>query len=281
LAYVIAQSKAADKLFISILPNKVITEATEIKNEVEDYLTELDKCIDEIRDFYDTFKYKELVTPRKKKIDKMREYLMGALMRKYTLKIPLYKINGSNFEVKKIIEEQFIKPINNISDKYSRFIVMSPDFSEDSDMFIYLTLREPFDNINESKPINENALSLDERKSMKDSEFGLPGLRAYPIHDRSHIIKAIQMFDKCKDENKSKLAKNIAKQILRLKLVGTIVITENNKNKKYFPSWMLNKNAKLKIEDNKYHVIVKSDEDTEKTYTYTLNEACSSLNFII
>lgn len=144
-------------------------EAVQLNNEnLDNYINELEKCIEELRDFYDTFKYKELVSPRYKKINKMKEYVIGALKRKYTLKIPMYKILNANENVKDIIETQFIAKLEEICDKYPNYILLTPDFDDNSDMFIYVTLKEPFGD--KSVDRADRKIQSEDNKSEKDSE---------------------------------------------------------------------------------------------------------------
>ena len=121
----------------------VLTEATNEEN-AKKYIDEIDKLIDEVRAFYDKFEYKEIIIPRKKKEHKMYEYVLGALQRKYTLRIPIYKVEGASKDVKDIVEHKFIDKLESITKKYPNFIIMSPNWENESDMFIYITLREPF-----------------------------------------------------------------------------------------------------------------------------------------
>ena len=141
-AYAGVYAIAAMELMLILKPKALNESASE--EDATQYVNELNKLIPEIRKFYDEFKYKEIVIPRKKKIEKMNEYMIGALDKKYKLKIPIYKVIGKSSDVKDIIENQFIKPIEKIVHKYPNYIVMSPNFSDDSDMFIYITLKEPF-----------------------------------------------------------------------------------------------------------------------------------------
>lgn len=133
----VANIKPADR--------NILMEAVEYSEEdAKKYLNEIDNLIDEIRAFYDDFKYKEIITPRKKKQEKMMQYVLGALQRKYTLKIPIYKVSGVTDEVKDIVENKFIDKLESITKKYPNFVIMSPSWDDDTDMFIYITLREPF-----------------------------------------------------------------------------------------------------------------------------------------
>ncbi|MCM1295170.1 MAG: hypothetical protein NC311_06485 [Muribaculaceae bacterium] len=59
---------------------------------------------------------------------------------------------------------------------------------------------------------NEAALKSKARNALPDEAFGLPRLRAYPLHDRAHVKQAIRMFGHCKDpKDKEILAGNIFK----------------------------------------------------------------------
>ena len=54
--------------------------------------------------------------------------------------------------------------------------------------------------------LNEKALTSKERKSIKSEQFGLPDLRKFPIHDKMHVVKAIQYFHKCPKNRRKELA---------------------------------------------------------------------------
>ena len=130
----------------NLMPMNESTVLTEAANEenARKYVEEINKLVDEVREFYDKFEYKEIIIPRKKKAHKMFEYVLGALERKYTLKIPMYKVEGTSSDVKNIVEHKFIDRIESIVKKYPNFVVLSPNWENESDMFIYITLREPF-----------------------------------------------------------------------------------------------------------------------------------------
>jgi len=272
---VAAYYKCALKLF-AITKNSIpLTESAEKDSEdAKKYIDEIDKLIDEIRDFYDKFKYKEIIIPRKKKKPKMYEYVLGALQRKYTLKIPIYKVEGTTKDVKDIVENQFIDKLESITKKYPNFIILSPSWEEETDMYIYITLREPFGDKpdkkdREKQTQNEAALSTEERNKLQDYEFGIPETRDYPLNDEERIRKAIQFFGYCKSKNKQLLADNIVRRIIELELVGKVTITEKHPNKKYFPYWMLNSvKPELRRKGNKYEIYI----DGEKVDYGTLEE---------
>ena len=58
----------------------------------------------------------------------------------------------------------------------------------------------------------ESKLSSEERKNLKDKDFGLPDTRQYPIHDRGHVYSAIRYFGSCPEDKRPQLAKNIKKK---------------------------------------------------------------------
>lgn len=308
------------------------------EEDAKKYISELKELIPKIREFHDEFEYKEIVTPRKKKIAKMTEYMLGALNRKYTLKIPLYQVVGKSTDVKNIVETKFIKPLESIVSKYPNYILMTPDWSDDSDMFIYLTLKEPFgdeedrsdrvqqsqvqnestdevykgyrlvdegklhvgydpdgkffgnydsvadfkysvdEELEDKKAMNEAALSGKDRAKLPNEIFGIPSIRAYPLNDKIHVQKAIQMFDKCQPKYKRTLANNIVKRVIELNLVGKVRISENNDNKKYFPNWMIgNTKPTMKKYNGKYIIYI----GTQAVDEGSLNESACDVNFII
>ena len=53
------------------------------------------------------------------------------------------------------------------------------------------------------------SLSAKDRKKLKDSDFGLPKQRKFPLHDKEHVKAAIKMFHFCKDKDKKELAGHI------------------------------------------------------------------------
>lgn len=273
---VAAYYQCAIKLF-ALTRTAPLTESSG-KNEesAKKYIDEIDVLIDKVRDFYKNFKYKEIIIPRKKREHKMYEYVLGALERKYTLKIPIYKVEGVSKDVKDIVEHQFIDKLKSITNQFPNFCIMSPSWDEETDMFIYITLREPFGDKpdrkdRENQVQNEASLSTEERNKLEDYEFGLPETRDYPLNDEARIRKAIQFFGYCKSKNKQILADNIVIRIIELDLVGKVTITEKHPNKKYFPDWMLNTyKPELKRIKNKYEIYVdgkKVDYGTLKDHT--------------
>ena len=61
------------------------------------------------------------------------------------------------------------------------------------------------------RKVIEAVLSTEDRNKLKDSDFGLPSQRSYPLTDAEHVRSAIAYFHKCEDKYKSQLALNIKK----------------------------------------------------------------------
>lgn len=54
-------------------------------------------------------------------------------------------------------------------------------------------------------------MSSKERNELDKGNFGLPKQRKYPLNDKNHIMKAIQFFKYCPEEDRKELATNIMK----------------------------------------------------------------------
>lgn len=65
--------------------------------------------------------------------------------------------------------------------------------------------------------LNETLTSV-ERKKLKDSDFGIPSLRKYPLHDERHVFSAIRFFNYVDTEHEAELAKNIIKAAKKFKI---------------------------------------------------------------
>lgn len=264
--------------FIKIIRENLPTSTNEAvihEENVAQYTDELNDIINEIRNYYEENDYSKILSPRKKKIDKIEEYMKGALDRKYKLRVPLYKIQEVNKKTRDVVENNFIKDVKKIIDKYDNFALLTPDWDENEDMYIYLTLKEPFgekgdkkvrENIklenydgSKNKITNESVYLLYEsilpskkRKELKDSDFGIPELRKFPLTDESHIRSAIKMFKYAKPKYKEELARNIAKAVSTKKLKGKVFVLASNPFAEYFPGYMIQqpKNKKKKVELN-------------------------------
>lgn len=81
---------------------------------------------------------------------------------------------------------------------------------------------------------NEAALKAKTRNALPDDVFGIPRLRAYPLHDKAHVQQAIRMFNHCKDpKDRKTLAKNIFAAMKKFNV--TTKIGEKNGLYEYAP----------------------------------------------
>ena len=62
-----------------------------------------------------------------------------------------------------------------------------------------------------SDVISEKALTTKERDAIPSSEFGIPSLRKFPLHDKAHVIQAIRFFNTVDKKHEKELARNIIK----------------------------------------------------------------------
>ena len=69
-----------------------------------------------------------------------------------------------------------------------------------------------------------NKLTMNERNKLNKSDFGIPEIRKYPLHDKQHVISAIRYFDKCEPKYKIILANNI---INKIKKYGITLSTDS------------------------------------------------------
>ena len=86
--------------------------------------------------------------------------------------------------------------------------------------------------INRISGIYEATLTAADRKALKDSDYGLPKLRKYPMPDESHVRSAIRFFNHVSKEDEAELARNIKKKI---KAYGmSVEVGEDNRFSKYY-----------------------------------------------
>lgn len=62
------------------------------------------------------------------------------------------------------------------------------------------------------KETGSDKLDAEERRELKDSDFGLPEERAYPMPDAAHVRAAEAYFRYASDQQKPELARNILKK---------------------------------------------------------------------
>ncbi len=82
--------------------------------------------------------------------------------------------------------------------------------------------------------LNEEKLDTEDRNAMRDSTFGLPKQRKYPLNDEKHVSSAITYFNKCDPKDEEELARNIKKAIKKFNMNPTV--SPENRFSKYYKS---------------------------------------------
>ncbi len=82
--------------------------------------------------------------------------------------------------------------------------------------------------------IMEADLNAAQRNALKDSDFGLPESRKYPMPDKEHVKLAIKFFRYAKPGEKEELAKNINKKIKAFNMQDEIHVGKDNAFNKYY-----------------------------------------------
>lgn len=81
--------------------------------------------------------------------------------------------------------------------------------------------------------LTEASLTAQDRKELKDSDFGIPETKSYPMPDKLHVMQAIRMFNHVDPKYEAELAKNIKKKAKKFGI--TIKVSEKNRLSKYVP----------------------------------------------
>ena len=80
----------------------------------------------------------------------------------------------------------------------------------------------------------ETALTSKERKSLDDSDYGLPELKKYPMPDEKHVRAAVRFFNYVEPEKEVELARNINKKIKKFGMKDQIKVSSNNRFSEYY-----------------------------------------------
>lgn len=80
--------------------------------------------------------------------------------------------------------------------------------------------------------LTEKALSAEDRNSLDPSDFGIPSLRKFPLHDKAHVIQAIRFFNTVDKKHEKELAYNIIKA-MNLYGIDFSIVGERNRLKTY------------------------------------------------
>lgn len=95
-----------------------------------------------------------------------------------------------------------------------------------------------------------NEMSSKERNELKDSDFGLPEKRKYPLNDSKHVLSAIKFFNYVDSEDEKELADNIIKKIEEYNL--KVKIGPNNRLSKYYNSAVDENFSIVKLHENNF-----------------------------
>lgn len=80
----------------------------------------------------------------------------------------------------------------------------------------------------------EATLTAAQRRALKDSDFGLPKTREWPLNDETHVRSAITNFHWCPKDKQRELARNILKAMRKYGMKD-VRITEGNPFAQYCP----------------------------------------------
>ena len=75
--------------------------------------------------------------------------------------------------------------------------------------------------------LTEKALTQKERNALDASNFGIPSLRKFPLHDRAHIIQSIRFFNTVDKKHEKELAYNLIKAMKTYNIDFSIVGERN------------------------------------------------------
>lgn len=73
-----------------------------------------------------------------------------------------------------------------------------------------------------NKYYQEATLTAEQRKNLKDSDYGLPDKKKYPMPDADHVRAAIRFFNHCDKEDEARLAKAIKSKMKKYKVSADI-----------------------------------------------------------
>ena len=119
------------------------------------------------------------------------------------------------------------------------------------------------------KTFIESNLSSKERNALKDSDFGLPEKRKYPMPDESHVKAAIRMFNHCDPADEAELAKRIKSKMKKYGIPTDTVGPKNRLSKYIHESAILNESFYDNIEDLKL-IFDKLDKSKQEEIDFDL-----------
>ena len=95
------------------------------------------------------------------------------------------------------------------------------DFMKEHSHLVFKGVAHPIDHVNgqdalmskyQESYVQESKLSTSKRNELKDSEFGIPEKRTFPLNDKNHVEAAVRMFPHADDSDKKELAKRIIRK---------------------------------------------------------------------
>lgn len=95
------------------------------------------------------------------------------------------------------------------------------NFMKEHARLVFKGVAHPIDHVNgqdtliskyQESYVQESKLSTSKRNELKDSEFGIPEKRTFPLNDKNHVEAAVRMFPHADDSDKKELAKRIIRK---------------------------------------------------------------------
>ena len=117
-----------------------------------------------------------------------------------------------------------------IDDYISKHDLPGRAISRAHDDYVVIEIEIPYENTS----VTEAKLTSEQRAKLKDSDYGIPSKKKYPMPDESHVRSAIQMFNHVSSEDEAELAKNIKKKIKRYGM--SVDVGKENRFSKYYTS---------------------------------------------
>ena len=90
------------------------------------------------------------------------------------------------------------------------------------------------DQVSKLNAMNEGKLTAKDKTKLKDSDYGLPKKKKYPMPDEEHVLLAIKFFNYVDKEDEEELARNINKKIKEFNIEDKINVGEKNRFSKYY-----------------------------------------------
>ena len=154
-----------------------------------------------------------------------------------------------NFKIYKT--PMFLPTLENDKKKKSAILLMTPSYASskkllDNPLFINRLRYESYyidsdvsyyignKNIEEVEDVTEmydyqtlTEMSSESRNKLKDSDFGLPNKRKYPLDTESRVRSAIKFFNYCSDNEEKELADNIKKAMKKFNITDVKIGNKN------------------------------------------------------